>query len=165
MTGSINRVTLLGRLGADPEIRSTQSGQKVANLRLATSESWKDKNTGEKKERTEWHSISVWGDGLVGVVERYAKKGLRLVVEGKLQTRKWQDQSGHDRYTTEIVVQGFGAGITLIDFPEDARANDADPHDRRVAELNAKADAAYHMGGGSLGEQIEDEIPFGPEMR
>jgi len=112
--GDLNKVQLIGRLGADPEIRSFQSGDKVANLRIATSERWKDKQTGERKEKTEWHSIAVFGDGLVGIVERYTKKGSQIYVEGALQTRKWQDQQGNDRYSTEIVLRPFAGTIQLL---------------------------------------------------
>lgn len=110
----LNRASLIGRLGADPEIRSTQSGEKVASFRIATGEKWKDKNTGEKKERTEWHSIVVWGP-LVRVVEEYLTKGKRVMVEGAIRTRKWQDQSGNDRYSTEIVLSGFNANLIMLD--------------------------------------------------
>lgn len=122
---SVNRVTLLGNVGADPEIKSFQNGGRVANLRIATSETWKDKATGEKKERTEWHSVAVFNDGLVGVVERYVRKGSKLFVEGKLQTRKWQDQSGNDRYSTEIVLQGYDATIVLLDKREGGSSSDS----------------------------------------
>ncbi len=115
MAGSLNKVMIIGNLGADPEIRSFQNGGKVANLRIATSETWKDKNTGERKEKTEWHTVAVFSEGLVGVVERYLKKGSKVFVEGKLQTRKWQDQSGADRYSTEIVIQGLGGTLTMLD--------------------------------------------------
>jgi len=113
---SLNKVMLIGNLGADPEIRSFQNGGKVANLRIATSERWKDK-TGEMQERTEWHTVAIFSDGLVSVVERYLKKGSKVFVEGKLQTRKWQDQSGNDRYSTEVVIQGFGGALTMLDGP------------------------------------------------
>ncbi|WP_296722299.1 single-stranded DNA-binding protein [Erythrobacter sp.] len=115
MAGSLNKVMLIGNLGADPEIRSFQNGGKVANLRIATSETWKDRQTGERKEKTEWHTVAIFSEGLVGVVERYLKKGSKVFVEGKLQTRKWQDQSGADRYSTEIVIQGLGGTLTMLD--------------------------------------------------
>jgi len=115
MAGSLNKVMLIGNLGADPEIRSFQNGSKDANLRIATSEQWKDKNTGERKEKTEWHTVAIFSEGLVSVVERYLKKGSKVVVEGKLQTRKWQDQNGQDRYSTEIVIQGLGGTLTMLD--------------------------------------------------
>lgn len=113
----LNEVTLIGNLGADPEVRTFPDGGKVANLSLATSEKWRDRNTGAENERTEWHRISIRGAGLVGVVEQYARKGSRLFVRGKLQTRKWQDQTGADRYTTEIVVAGFASAIKLLGDP------------------------------------------------
>lgn len=117
MAGSVNKVIVVGNLGADPEVKSFQNGGKVANLRIATSESWKDKNTGEKQERTEWHAIAIFGDGLVGVAERFLRKGSKVYVEGQLRTRKWQDQSGSDRYSTEVVLQGPGAVLTMLDGP------------------------------------------------
>jgi len=115
MAGSLNKVMLIGNLGADPEIRTFQNGGKVANLRIATSESWKDRNTGERQERTEWHTVAIFGEGLVGVVERFLKKGSKIYVEGKLQTRKWQDQQGNDRYSTEVVLPGPGGVLTRLD--------------------------------------------------
>lgn len=118
MAGSLNKVMLIGNLGADPEIRSFQNGGKVANLRIATSEQWKDKATGERKEKTEWHTVAIFSEGLVSVVERFLKKGSKVFVEGKLQTRKWQDQNGQDRYSTEIVIQGLGGTLTMLDGPQ-----------------------------------------------
>jgi single-strand DNA-binding protein len=115
MAGSVNKVILVGNVGADPEIRRTQDGRPIANLRLATSEQWRDANTGEKREKTEWHSIVVFNEGLCKVVEQYVKKGAKLYVEGQLQTRKWQDQSGNDRYSTEVVLQGFNSTLTMLD--------------------------------------------------
>ena len=115
MAGSLNKVMLIGNLGADPEIRTFQNGGKVANLRIATSETWKDRNTGERQERTEWHSVAIFSEGLVGVVERYLKKGSKVYVEGQLQTRKWQDQSGNDRYSTEVVIRGMNGSLTMLD--------------------------------------------------
>ena len=117
MAGSLNKVMLIGNLGADPEIRTFNNGGKVANLRIATSEQWKDKATGERKEKTEWHTVAIFSEGLVSVVERYLKKGSKVFVEGKLQTRKWQDQNGQDRYSTEIVIQGLGGTLTMLDGP------------------------------------------------
>jgi single-strand DNA-binding protein len=115
MAGSVNKVILVGNLGADPEVRSFQNGGKVCNIRIATSESWKDRNSGERKERTEWHSVAIFSEGLAGVAERYLRKGSKVYIEGKLQTRKWQDQSGNDRYTTEVVLQGPSAVLTMLD--------------------------------------------------
>ena len=111
---SLNRACILGNLGADPEVRTFDNGGKVCNLRIATSETWKDKNTGEKKEKTEWHTVAIFSEGLVGVAERYLKKGSKVYIEGKLQTRKWQDQSGNDRYSTEIVLQGFDSKLVML---------------------------------------------------
>jgi len=114
MAGSVNKVILIGNLGADPEIRRTQDGRAIANLRIATSETWRDKNSGERKEKTEWHSVVIFNDGLCKVAEQYLKKGSTVYIEGKLQTRKWQDQSGNDRYATEVVLNGFDANLTML---------------------------------------------------
>ena len=115
MAGSVNKVILIGNLGADPEVKSFQNGGKIANLRIATSESWKDRQTGERKERTEWHSVVLQSEGLVGVAERYLRKGSKVYIEGQLRTRKWQDQNGNDRYTTEVSVGGLGGVLTMLD--------------------------------------------------
>ena len=115
MAGSVNKVILIGNLGADPEVRSFQNGGKVCNLRIATSESWKDKTTGERREKTEWHTVAIFSEGLVRVAESYLKKGSKVYIEGQLQTRKWQDQSGADRYSTEVVIQGLGGTLTMLD--------------------------------------------------
>lgn len=115
MAGSVNKVILIGNLGRDPEVRNFQNGGKVCNLRIATSETWKDRNTGERRERTEWHSVAIFQEGLVRVAEQYLRKGSKVYLEGKLQTRKWQDQSGQDRYTTEIVLQGYDGVLTMLD--------------------------------------------------
>lgn len=147
MAGSLNRVSLIGNCGADPEIRSVGDGR-VANLRIATSESWKDKNTGEKKERTEWHSVVVWNDGLVGVIEKYVSKGSKVYVEGELQTRKWQDKDGKDRYSTEVVLTGFGGKLVLL----------GDGGGGRQSDPNDNASRAQSGGGGS--RDLDDEIPF-----
>ncbi len=115
MAGSLNKVMIIGNLGADPEVRSFSNGGKVCNLRIATSENWKDKNTGERQERTEWHTVAIFSEGLVNVAERFLKKGSKVFVEGQLQTRKWQDQQGNDRYSTEIVLRGFNGTLTMLD--------------------------------------------------
>lgn len=114
MAGSVNKVILIGNLGADPEIRRTQDGRPIANLRIATSETWRDKNSGERKEKTEWHSVVIFNEGLCKVAEQYLKKGSTVYIEGQLQTRKWQDQSGADRYSTEVVLQGFNGNLTML---------------------------------------------------
>ena len=122
---SLNKVLIIGNLGADPEIRTFQTGDKVANLRIATSETWKDKNTGERKERTEWHTVAVFGDGLAGVCERFLRKGSKVYIEGQLQTRKWQDQQGNDRYSTEVVLRGPKAVLTMLDGKPDGETYNA----------------------------------------
>jgi single-strand DNA-binding protein len=139
MAGSVNKVILVGNVGADPEIRRTQSGAAIANIRIATSEAWRDKNTGEKRERTEWHSVVVFTEGLVKVVEQYVKKGSKLYIEGQLQTRKWQDQSGNDRYSTEVVLQGFNAVLTMLD----GFSKDEGPQPKQ-----------------SMSEALNDDVPF-----
>ena len=120
MAGSVNRVILVGNVGADPEIKRLQSGSPIANLRIATSETWKDRS-GERKEKTEWHTVICFNEGLCKIIEQYVKKGSKLYVEGSLQTRKWQDQSGNDRYSTEVVLQSFGSTLTLLDSPSSDR--------------------------------------------
>jgi len=148
MAGSLNKVMLIGNLGADPEIKSFQNGGKVANLRLATSESWKDKNSGERQERTEWHTVAVFGDGLVGVVERYLRKGSKVYVEGQLRTRLWQDQQRNDRYSTEVVLQGPSATLTMLDGPQSvqrAGTGRSDPPAQRPEYSD-----------------LDDDIPFDP---
>lgn len=118
MAGSVNKVILVGNLGADPEVKSFQNGGKVCNLRIATSESWKDRTSGERKERTEWHTVAIFSEGLAGVAERFLRKGAKVYLEGELRTRKWQDQGGADRYTTEVVLQGPGSVLTMLDGPQ-----------------------------------------------
>ncbi|MCI5101774.1 single-stranded DNA-binding protein [Phaeobacter italicus] len=119
MAGSVNKVILIGNLGRDPEVRSFQNGGKVCNLRIATSETWKDRNTGERREKTEWHSVAIFSEGLVRVAEQYLRKGSKVYIEGQLQTRKWQDQNGQDRYSTEVVLQGLGGTLTMLDGRND----------------------------------------------
>ena len=126
MAGSVCKVILVGNLGADPEVKSFQNGGKVCNLRIATSESWKDKSSGERKERVEWHSVAIFSEGLAIVAERFLRKGSKVYVEGQLRTRKWQDQSGNDRYTTEVVLQGPGAVLTMLDGPSGERQQSND---------------------------------------
>lgn len=119
---SVNKVILVGALGADPEIRRTQDGKPIANMRVATSESWRDQNSGERKEKTEWHSVVVFNDGLCKVVEQYLKKGSKVYLEGALKTRKWQDQNGNDKYSTEVVLQGFNSSLVMLDKAQGAEA-------------------------------------------
>ena len=157
MAGSLNKVCLLGNLGRDPEIRTTQNGKKIANFSIATSERWKSAD-GQQQERTEWHRIVVFSDGLVGVVERYVKKGSKLYIEGQLQTRKWQDQQGQDKYTTEIVLKGFNSTLLMLDSRNSMGGGGG-------AMPSEDAD----MGGSQVTEQpmdynsssnLDDEIPF-----
>ena len=129
MAGSLNKVMLIGNLGADPEVRSFPNGGKVANLRIATSESWKDRNTGERQERTEWHTVAIFSDGLINVVERFLRKGSKVYIEGQLSTRKWQDQQGNDRYSTEVHLRGFGGVLTMLEGPQDQRGERQQPYD------------------------------------
>jgi len=127
MAGSVNKVILVGNLGRDPEVRSFQNGGKVCNLRIATSESWKDRSTGERREKTEWHAVAIFNEGLVRIAEQYLRKGSKVYIEGQLQTRKWQDNNGADRYSTEVVLQGFNSNLTLLDGREGGgggRSND-----------------------------------------
>lgn len=153
MAGSVNKVIIVGNLGADPETRSFQNGGKVCNLRIATAESWKDKNTGEKQERTEWHTVAIFGDGLAGVAERFLKKGSKVYVEGQLRTRKWQDQSGADRYSTEVVLQGPGAVLTMLDGPSGGNAGGG--QQRRVPD-----GSQGHAGSSGPTDDLDDDIPF-----
>lgn len=125
MAGSVNKVIIIGNCGRDPEVRSFQNGGKVANLRIATSESWKDKQSGERKERTEWHSVSVMDEGLVRIVEQYVRKGSSLYIEGQLETRKWQDQSGADKYSTEVVLRPFRSSLTMLGGKPDGEREEA----------------------------------------
>jgi single-strand DNA-binding protein len=145
MAGSVNKVILVGNVGKDPEIRTTQDGRKIASMTVATSETWKDKNTGERKERTEWNKISIFNEGLVKITEQYVKKGTKLYLEGTLQTRKWQDNQGQDRYTTEIVLPAFGGALQLLS------SADRVSEEREEPKAQAKSPAP---------EILDDEIPF-----
>lgn len=149
MAGSVNKVIIVGNLGRDPEVRSFQNGGKVAELRIATSESWKDRNSGERKERTEWHTVKLFAEGLVNVAERYLRKGSKVYLEGSLQTRKWQDQQGQDRYSTEVVLQGFDAKLVMLDGPT-AGGADASSADNRQAASPSYAGSA----------DLDDDVPF-----
>ena len=160
MAGSVNKVILLGNLGRDPEIRSLQTGNKMATFSLATSKRWKDKTTQENKDKTSWHNIVIFGDGLVNIVEKYVKKGSKVYVEGELNTRKWQDQSGNDRYTTEVVLQGFNCNLTLLH----TRGSNNNQVDSSQNELNrdAKSDNTPDTSKSDIkeSEELEDDIPF-----
>ncbi len=153
MAGDYNRVTLVGRLGKDPEVRSFQNGGRVCNFSMATSESWKDKNSGEKRERTQWHNITVHNDGLIGVIERFVKKGSKILVEGTLENRKWQDQGGNDRWITEVVLRNFGGTILLLDSKN---SNGGD--NRGGGDDRGQQSRDYHGGGSNF--EPDTEIPF-----
>jgi single-strand DNA-binding protein len=165
MAGSVNKVILIGNLGKDPEIRRTQDGRPIANLRLATTETWRDKATGERREKTEWHSVVIFNEGLCRVAEQYLKKGAKVYIEGQLQTRKWQGQDGQDRYSTEVVLQGFNSTLTMLD----SRGGSAsvgmqdDDHGDYGAPSNGNGGSSRRGGGSSkanFDKPIDDEIPF-----
>ena len=166
MAGSVNKVIILGNLGRDPEVRTFQNGGKVCNLRIATSETWKDKNTGERREKTEWHSVAIFSEGLVRVAEQYLKKGSKVYLEGKLQTRKWQDQSGNDRYSTEVVLQGFDASLVMLDARgEGGGGGGGYGGQSGGGDYGGGYDSGPSQGGGSSGgsnpsRDMDDEIPF-----
>ncbi len=165
MAGSLNKVMLIGNLGADPEIRSTQDGREIANLRIATSESWKDKNTGERRERTEWHRVVVFNDGLVKIIKSYLHKGSKVFIEGALQTRKWQDQSGQDKYSTEVVLQGFNGSLTMLDSKGSSGGYGDNQDGSNQANNNSgfATGANTGLGGGAApatAPELDDEIPF-----
>lgn len=170
MSGAVNKVILIGNLGADPEIRRTQDGKPIANLNIATSESWRDRNSGERKEKTEWHRVVIFNEGLCKVAEQYLKKGSTVYVEGQLQTRKWQDKDGQDRYSTEIVLQGFNSTLTML-------GGAPDKPDRSGGDYGAasggssrqpETEKANSYGGapaGGYSRDMDDDIPFAPEWR
>ena len=155
MAGSVNKVILLGNLGKDPEIRSTQDGREIANLTIATSESWKDKNSGERKEKTEWHRVVIFSEGLVRVAKSYLKKGAKVYIEGALQTRKWTDKDGQEKYSTEIVLQGFNATLTMLD----GKSGGGDNASEGGYSGGYNAPAANNASKPAA-ELLDDEIPF-----
>ena len=184
MAGSVNKVILVGNLGRDPESRSFSNGGKVVELRVATSESWKDRNSGEKKERTEWHTVKLFSEGLANVAERYLRKGSKVYLEGQLQTRKWQDQQGQDRYSTEIVLQGFDAKLVMLDGPGGGQGGGAGGGGSRGGDdwgggddsfagqssnrggggfgggAGARGGAASGGAGGGFPDDLDDDVPF-----
>ena len=179
MAGSLNKVMLIGNLGADPEIRSFPNGGKVANLRIATSEQWKDRNTGERQERTEWHTVSIFSEGLINVVERFLRKGSKVFVEGQLQTRKWQDQQGNDRYSTEVVLRGFNGTLTMLDGPQGGSGGGGGgggyggggSRGGDYGSGGGQSGGGWNQGGGGSGgggqsgggsnyDDLDDDIPF-----
>ena len=181
MAGSVNKVILVGNLGADPEVRTFQNGGKVCNLRIATSETWKDRNSGERQERTEWHTVAIFSEGLAGVAERYLRKGSKVYIEGQLRTRKWQDQSGNDRYSTEVVLQGPGAVMTMLDGAQGgsgggggSRGGGSWGEDRGGSGSGRDTGGGSSgggwnqggggssggSGGGNFSDDLDDDIPF-----
>ena len=167
MAGSINKVILIGNVGKDPEVRNLSNGNRVASLTLATSESWKDKQTGERKEKTEWHRVSVFSDPLVNIIEKYVSKGSKIYIEGQLQTRKWTDKEGVEKYSTEVVLQGFNGSLTLLDGPskEGRQAPQKDPRTRDDGTFNLQGGGPPPRSQRSFDDTISDEIPFSPEFR
>ncbi|MBL9054134.1 MAG: single-stranded DNA-binding protein [Tabrizicola sp.] len=169
MAGSVNKVIIIGNLGRDPEVRSFPSGGKVVNLRIATSETWRDKQSGERKERTEWHSVAIYNEPLGKIAEQYLRKGSTVYIEGQLETRKWQDQSGADRYSTEVVLRPFRGELTLLGGRDGGSGGGGGGHDDRGAFDDGGQGGGY--GGGSQGSRgsgsggggrsdMDDEIPF-----
>ena len=160
MAGSLNKVMIIGNLGRDPEVRSFQNGGKVCNLRIATSERWRDKNSGDNREKTEWHSVSIFSEGLVRVCEQYLKKGSKVFVEGQLQTRKWQDQSGNDRYSTEVVLQGYSGTLTMLDGRDGG--GDSGNNFGQSNQGGGSQGGGYDSNpqGGIGHSDLDDEIPF-----
>ena len=170
MAGSVNKVILIGNLGQDPEVKSFQNGGRIANLRIATSENWKDKQTGERKERTEWHTVVLQSDGLVGVAERYLRKGSKVYIEGQLRTRKWQDASGNDRYTTEVSVGGIGGVMTMLDGAPGGGGGGGQRGGGGDWDQGGGSTGGGPTGGGGrnqggppaggYGDDLDDDIPF-----
>ena len=164
MAGSVNKVILIGNLGADPEIRRTQDGRPVGNLRVATTETWRDKQTGERREKTEWHRVVIFSEGLCRIAEQYLHKGSKIYLEGQLQTRKWEDQSGQERYTTEIVIQGFNGVLTMLDSRSQGGAGESrGDYGSSGGDFGRSGpmDRPAQGGGGySRNEDLDDEIPF-----
>ncbi|MFN3960587.1 MAG: single-stranded DNA-binding protein [Parvularculaceae bacterium] len=148
MAGSVNKVILVGNLGKDPEVRKTQDGKSIVNLSVATSDSWRDKNTGERREKTEWHRVVIFNEGLARVAEQYLKKGAKVYVEGQLQTRKWTDQSGAEKYTTEVVLQNYNSALTMLDGRREG-GGDFGGGSREIPSA-----------GGGQSYELDDEIPF-----
>ena len=164
MAGSVNKVILIGNLGADPEVRSFQNGGQVCNLRIATSENWKDRNTGERKERTEWHNVAIFNEGLVKVAQNYLRKGSKVYIEGQLETRKWQDQNGQDRYTTEVVLRPYRSELTMLDGRQDRDGGGGGyggsfgGGGQQVGGSSGPAPSGPQ--GGGFDKDMDDDIPF-----
>ncbi|NOX83227.1 MAG: single-stranded DNA-binding protein [Alphaproteobacteria bacterium] len=153
MAGSVNKVILIGNLGADPEVRKFQNGGSVCNLRIATSENWKDKNTGERREKTEWHSVAIFSEGLTRIAEQYLRKGSKIYIEGQLETRKWQDKNGNDRYSTEVVLRNFNSSMVMLDGRSSGGGGGG--NDRAAGGMSEQSSSS---GGQSY--EMDDDIPF-----
>lgn len=163
---SLNKVMLIGNLGADPEIRRTQDGRPIANLRVATSETWRDKQSGERKEKTEWHRVVIFNEGLCKIAEQYLRKGSKVYLEGALQTRKWTDQQGQEKYSTEVVLQGFNSLLKMLDGRNDRGGSRDDDSDDRGSRGSSQQRSAGNSGGGyRRNADMDDEIPFMMEWR
>ncbi|WP_256478523.1 single-stranded DNA-binding protein [Notoacmeibacter sp. MSK16QG-6] len=169
MAGSVNKVILVGNLGADPEIRSLNNGGRVVNMRIATSENWRDRNSGERRERTEWHNVVIFNENLAKVAEQYLKKGAKVYIEGQLQTRKWQDQNGNDRYSTEVVLQNFRGELQMLDSRGEgggggrdmSRSGGSDFGSSRAGDdYGGGGDRGGGSGGGGNYSDMDDDIPF-----
>ena len=173
MAGSVNKVILVGNLGKDPEIRSFQNGGKVANFSIATSESWKDKNTGEKREKTDWHNVAIFNEGLVRVAEQYLRKGSKVYIEGQLQTRKWTDQSGADKYTTEVVLQNYNGTLVMLDGRSDGGGSGGGSGGMRSSgggsswgnddggrSGSGNFGGGSNQGSGAFDSDLDDDVPF-----
>lgn len=163
MAGSVNKVILVGNLGADPEIKRTQDGRPIANLSVATSDTWRDKATGERKEKTEWHRVVIFSEGLCKIAEQYLKKGAKVYLEGQLQTRKWQDKDGKDRYSTEVVLQNYNSTLTMLDGRSGGGSSFG--ADEGMSEFGSSgpsrsAPRRVAAGGGGRGDDMNDDIPF-----
>ncbi|MEJ2124129.1 MAG: single-stranded DNA-binding protein [Alphaproteobacteria bacterium] len=172
MAGSVNKVILVGNLGADPEIRRTQDGRPICNLRIATSENWRDKVTGERREKTEWHRVVIFSESLCRVAEQYLRKGAKVYLEGQLQTRKWEDRDGHERYSTEVVLQGFNGQMTMLDgrsgggggdapaFQEEGSSYNPGPARSSYGDSGGGSSSGSSSSGGNFKKDLDDEIPF-----
>jgi len=160
MAGSVNKVILIGNLGRDPEIRSTQDGREIANITIATSETWKDKNSGERKEKTEWHRVVIFNENLVKVVKNYLKKGAKVYLEGALQTRKYTDKDGSEKYSTEIVLQGFNGTLTMLDGKRDDAGGSSDYGSSSSQSYSQPSSSSSNTQSRPAAELLDDEIPF-----
>lgn len=163
-SGTVNKVILIGNLGKDPEIRTTQDGREIANITIATSESWTDKNSGERREKTEWHKVAIFNPGLVGLAKKYLHKGSKVFIEGQLQTRKWQDNTGQDRYVTEVVIQGYNGSLTFLDGPAGGGNRSANQNNGGYSDAPSNNSGGYSNNNShssaDFAAELDDEIPF-----